>query len=147
MAYPTAWHGHKTSVAIGGTCTIDDGELLSLEWSGISRESIETTYIAVGAATPGTNFGNQTRIPAGTSDPGEISMEFNFDPDQTEPPTDFASTTIVVTWADGGTVEDTANWAANGFCTAFSLSCATDEKMTCSCTYKLTGAVTMTDDV
>ena len=132
MASPTVNIGSGTSIA-GNDYT---GELLNVSWSGISRPAIKTTHMSTTAAAQ--NFGEDTYIPGDFADPGELTLELNFNPDSTPPvqQADVAAT-ITVTWNGGAT------WACDGFMTGFELNCPMEEKMTCSATYKLTGDVTI----
>ena len=48
--------------------------ITSLQVSGITRESIETTHLGTAAAGAG-KFGSKTFIPAKNTDPGEIRLD------------------------------------------------------------------------
>ena len=116
-------------------------EIKDVNWGGISRESKDISKQST--AAPGANkFGNMEFMPGDLSDPGELSMEIHFDPDQ-EPPIDQAAEVITVTWPLVSGDSTAATWAATGFITAFEESGTLDEVMTASITVKFSGEVTM----
>ena len=122
-------------------------ELSSIDWSGVERESIETTHL--GTAAPGASkFGNRTFIPDDLSDPGELVLEGHFDTLQTDtvkaPPIDQAAETVTITWPKFAGDTTAAKWAASGFVTSYGVSGGLDEKLTQRVTVKLTGEVTVT---
>ena len=99
--------------------------------------------------TANTNFGGRTFIPGDLADPGEITVEFNFQPSPkatTTPPITDAAGSIVVTWLDStGTAG--GDWTCDGFCTAYSVDTPLEDVMTGSATFKLSGLAVITDDV
>jgi hypothetical protein len=116
------------TTAVFGT-TAFSANLLSLDGPSQTRESIDASHM--GTTT------NMEFIPAGLSDAGEISGEWEFDATLT-PPINAAAEVITVTWADG------AIWTFTGFATAYSGGAAIGERMTCSMTLKATGAIVIT---
>lgn len=131
--------GTGVAIAITGTQggTIGGTELIDVQWSGITRGSIDSTHLGT-TVSAGTAllFGSKTFIAERLTDPGELTFTFHFDPDLSIPPVEDDSAAIVITWEEGGT------WSATGFCTSFTLNGVTNEdKMTCDATYKLTGGV------
>ena len=85
----------------------------SFNWSGIERESVDTTTLAT--------TGGMTKEPADLYDPGQWTTEILFDPDDVPSLTALAaSETLTVTLTDtGGTT-----WAANAFMTSYSFTAA-----------------------
>ena len=117
-------------VADGATITFSSSFLTrvtSLEWTGISRDSLNTSTLAT--------TGGQTFMPSDTYDPGELRVEFQFDTDATVPITSTAET-VTVTWPDLETA------SASGFMTEFSISAARGQVMTANATIKFTGSIT-----
>ena len=140
MAGATVDIGTGTTIGFGTSSWTS--ELLSIDWSGISREAIETSQMATAAA--GANkFGNRTYVPGQLSDPGELTCEFHLDPDK-EPPIDQPAETITVTFPLVSGDSTAANWACSGFATGFSASIPLEDKMTATMTIKLTGNVSQT---
>ncbi len=119
---------------MGTTVTGDSsffGEITSISWSGISRESLETTH--AGTATARTFF------PHALFDPGELEVEIQFDA-TTRPPIDNAAETWTVDFSGAGSGN---TWAASGFMTGFSISGGIDDIYTASGTVKLSGDITI----
>ena len=138
--------GSTNDVATGITLTFGTSgftaELTSVSWSGISRVSLDTSHM--GTAAPGSGkFGNMTFKPGDLSDPGELQVEFFFNPD-TEPPIDQPAETITVTFplVTGDTTA--AKWAASGFITSYEMTGELENMMTGSMTVKFSGNVTQT---
>lgn len=121
-------------VGTGTAITFDSGffaEILSVNWSGISRESIDTSHMGT--------TGGMTFTPGDLYDPGELQVEMAFVPG-TSPPYDGAAETCTVTWPDAGA----ATWAASGFMTGFEVTGPLEERMTATGTVKLSGNITIT---
>ena len=105
------------------------GNVLSISWSGISRPAVDTTHLGTTTA--------RTFMPGDLYDPGELTVEFQLDSDQTWGTTIAAeAATITITFADAET------WAASGFMTSLEASVPLEDVMTVTATYKLTGAIT-----
>jgi len=112
--------------------------ILSIDWSGLSRDSIETTHLGTTAA--------KTFIPEDLYDSGEVSLDFQFDVDDF-PPIDQAAETITITAPLSSSGSTAGKWAATGFMTDFSFNVTTGaELMSGSATVKFTGAITPTDE-
>lgn len=129
--------GIRLSVAVtpdlghGASITFASGfiaKILSIDWGGISRAAIETTVLDTS--------GGKTFMPGDNYDPGQISVEMQFDSDAA-PPITGAAETVTLTFPDGET------WAASGFLTEFEIGNVTNEGvMTANATIKLTGSIT-----
>ncbi len=109
-------------------------QILDISWSGVSRAAIDTSHFGIAAVTA--DFGNKTFLPGDHSDPGELTVEFNFNPD-TAPPIDAAKESTTVTFKDGAT------WTGSAFMTDFSFSCPYEDRMTATATLKFTTEITM----
>lgn len=135
-----------TGTIVAFTTTAYAAELLSVSWSGISRPSVETTHIGTAAATGGsTNFGNGTFVPGDIVDPGELTLEYNFDPDKTIAGMHTSALdTITVTFPLYAGDATAAKWTATGFWTAFEVNVPHEDRMTATATIKLSGAVAYT---
>jgi hypothetical protein len=133
--------GHGTTITFGTSGFT--ANIMSVRWSGIQRTAVETSHMATTA--PGANqFGNKTFIPSDLSDPGELTLELHFNP-QTNPPIDAVAETMTVTWPLVAGDSTPASWACSGFVTGFDLTDPLEDKMTSTCTIKLSGKVSMTD--
>jgi len=133
----------SSDVHCGTGCTIEfpgsyDAQLLSIDWSGMSRGSIPTTHMDTTAATGTTQFGSMTFIPSTHSDPGEISVEFHLNPDTTLNIIDADTATVTVEFPEGAT------WAVKAFATGFETHEPLEDKMTGSVTLKATGVAVIT---
>ncbi len=120
-------------------------EIVSMEWSGITREAIETTHL--GTTLPGAGtLGSKTFIPSDHTDPGELAIEFHFNPDD-KPAFETAAETVTATWF-GPDDAAGATWACSAFWTSYGTGSMTaEEKMVGSGTLKMTGNITITADV
>jgi hypothetical protein len=130
-------------VGTGASVTFSSGffaEIANLDWSGITREAIETSHMGTAAPSAG-EFGNKTFIPGDLSDPGSLDVELHFNPD-TIPPIDGAAETVTLQFAasDGDTTG--ASWAGSGFLTDCGAAIPLEDKMTMSATIKFTGNIT-----
>ena len=104
------------------------GTIESMEWSGISRESVPTTDFDT--------TGGDTFIPADTYDPGQLQVEIQFDEAST-PPIEGAIEAVTVTFPSANT------FTCDGFMTECGVSLAgAKDKMMLSGTLKFTGSVT-----
>lgn len=114
-------------------------QLLNVSLGGMSREAISTTHMKTPIPTGGsTNWGGQTFIPAKLANPGQLSMEVHFNPDD-DPPINEDPELITVSFPGS------ASWAHNGFMTDFSYGDPVDGLMTGTAEIQLTGFVTPTD--
>lgn len=110
--------------------------IASISHDGIERTAIPTTHLGTTTA--------MTFIPGDLFDPGELSLDIQFDPDD-YPPIDQPAETITVTFPLGSGGSSAATWAASGFATGFSYAVAVEELMTGTLTVKFTGDITDTD--
>ena len=117
-------------VADGTTFTITTGtfEVLSWDHSGISREAIDTTHLAT--------TGGRTFLPAATYDPGELSMEVQFDASTNFPTMTQAAGTTTITLSDGST------YSGSGFVTGWQHTGTEGGKHTGEITFKFSGSLT-----
>ena len=121
-------------VATGTTITWDSGfctaKVRGINWTGISRESVETTQFE-------TLIG-KTFMPGDLFDPGEVSIDMLFDVDA-EPPwetTDVADT-FTVTFPGG------SSWSCSAFLIGFEWSGQLEEVLSATMTLKCTGNITV----
>lgn len=121
-------------VGTGTAITFDSGffaEIISVNWTGISRPVIETSHMGTTNA--------MTFTPGNLYDPGELSVEMAFAPG-TAPPYDSAAETCTVTYPDTGA----ATWAAEAFMSEFETTGTLEERMTATATLKYSGVITIT---
>lgn len=112
-------------------------------WTGISREVVDFTPLAVAAASPGT-IGNRVYKAAHAVDPGTIECEFFFNPNLT-PPIGGDPETITVTFPIVTGDSTAAYWQAQGMMLTFEVSgIELDQPMVARSTIKITGAITFT---
>lgn len=129
-------------LGFGTTITFATGflaKITGVSWGGIAREPKETSHM-------GTTNGWRTFIPSDLKDPGELTVELQFDKNAaTKTNLDGDPETITVTFPipAGGTTA--ATWACEGFLTSFELSDPMDDVMTASAGIKFTGEPTFTD--
>jgi len=131
-----------TGITVVATTSSWTAELLSVDWSGITRPGLETTHMATAAAGAG-KFGNATYIPGDISQPGTLSLTHHLNPDTTVP-IDLVAETWTLTWPKAAGDATAATWAASGFATDYSTSAAIDEVMEATLVIQLTGNVTIT---
>ena len=126
-----------TDLGTGATLTgagIDStlfAEILSMDWSGIARESIEISHMGTAGGT--------TFIPSDLYDPGELAVELNFAQGSIFE-VDAAPNAVVVTVKNGAA---TNTWSANGFITSLDWSVPLEDKMTANATIKFTDEITV----
>lgn len=127
-----------TDVGTGASITFQSGffaEILNIDWSGMSREAIETT-----------NFGTtgaRTFIPGDLPDPGELVIEINVDADAD--PFDVlgaVAETVTLTFPTPVGGSSGATWAASGFATGFEATLPLEDKITGRMTIKFSGDIT-----
>lgn len=130
------------SVDIGTGASVTFGtsgftaNITNISWSGIERASIQTTHLGTTTA--------HTFTPGDLFNPGELSLEIQFDPDD-YPPIDAAAETVTVTFPLSTGGSSAATWAATGFSTGFELGVPLEELMTGTLTVKFSGDITDTD--
>lgn len=119
-------------IGTGTSITFASGfmaEILNVNHSGISREAVDDTHMGTTTA--------RSFQPSDLYDPGELSVELQFD-ETTKPPITNASETVTVTFPSGTT------WAATGFMTGFEYTDPLEDKMTATATLKFSGDITVT---
>lgn len=109
----------------------------SISHDGLERESIPTTHLGTTTA--------RTFIPGDLYDPGELTLDVQFNPDDW-PPIDQAAETITVTFPLGSGASTPATWAASGFATGFNYGIQVESLMTGQLTCKFSGAITDVDE-
>lgn len=133
-----------TGTTIGFADSNFTSELLSLEWSGISKPSIDVSHMGTPDAGAG-KIGNMPFISGDLTDPGEITVEFHFDPDKDVPINGSdAAEVITITWPKVPADASAATWVVTGFVTSFEISDPLEDKMTATMTIKLSGNITLT---
>lgn len=143
MAGTTVDVGSGTTVAFttGGF----SAELIDVQWSGITRGSIETTHMGTTAtAAAGATFGSRTFMPTDFTDPGELTLEYHFDPDITPPIEDATGDTVTVTWPKAAGDSSAAKWVGTGFVTGYTVNDPMEDKQTATLVFKLSALVTKT---
>ena len=126
-----------TDVGYGSTIAFSGhpfAEILSIEWSGISREAIETSHMG----TTGTTTNAKTFIAHDLYDGGDITVECNLDDAAIAwlPTAAAATTTLTFAGSD-------STWAASCFATNVDVSVPLDDKMTITVTLKVAGEITV----
>jgi len=102
-------------------------KILNVAWGGIHREAINSSTMDTTTA--------HTFLPADLYDPGELSVEMQFDTDST-PPITSAAESLTINWPDAETM------IASGFLTDYEITAANEEIMTATATIKFTGPIT-----
>jgi len=129
-----------TDVGAGIALTFNSGffaEILSVDGPSLTRDPVETTH-----STSSNNA--KTFIPSDFYDPGELTVEINYDPDA-EPPIDQAAETVTITYPTPSGGMTGATVAGSGFMTAFTPSSPIEDRMTATATIKFSGDLTWTD--
>ena len=106
-------------------------ELLSVSWSGISRETVNSSHMATTTA--------HTFLVGDLYDPGEISAEVHLDTTASMESCLTASAQVLTIKFLGDTSD---TWSCNAFMTGFEMNVPLEDKMTGSATFKATGAIT-----
>lgn len=123
-----------TDVGTGATIAFSSSlfaEILSIDFSGLTREAVDTTKMSTTTS--------RTFIPGDLYDPGELTVELNFDQDGGYlAAASAAPATVTVQLPDGA---GTAQWTASGFLTNLDWTAPLEDKMTATATLKLTGNV------
>ena len=112
-------------------------EITSINWSGLSRESIDQTH----TASPD-NY--KEFDPSVLVDPVELEVELHFDPD-TAPPIEQAKGALTITFAKTSAQTSGATWAGDAFLTSIDVNGGdVAGKYTASTTWKFSGKITFT---
>ncbi len=139
---------HGTTVAFGTSATWDmtgaaaDVELLSISWNGAGgRAVVDVSHINTAAPTAGA-FGNRTFLLGDLTDPGELVLECNLDPDVVPVLNAAAIDTITITFPKRTADTSGPIWTSVGGMTDFEMSGpSADDKYTCTVTWKPTQEV------
>ncbi len=135
-----ATSSHSQALGVITYSTSFLAEILNIDWSGIKREALDCTNMGVAAAGGG-KFGNKLFIPSFYVDPGELSVEIQFQPD-TLPPIASAAETVTVKLGNSSTQ---ASWAGSGFMVDFAPKAPLDGTvMRATCKIKFSGNITVT---
>jgi len=121
-------------IGTGASISFDSGffaEILSISPPSGTRKAIDTSHMGTTTA--------MTFTPGDLVDWGSIEVEIAFDPG-VRPPIDDAAETCTITFADSGA----ATISCTAFMTDFKSSVPLEDRMTASCTLKVTGDVTFT---
>ena len=123
--------------------TVASVDITNLDWSGATRESIDTTHMGTTTA--------KTAIVSTLVEPGELSVDYLVNTANlgTESPFIFDTSghvagTIVVALVDQAN-DQTANWSSSGAMTAWSQTAPLEGVITGSFTFKLTGVPVFAD--
>lgn len=120
-------HDATGATAVFGTSSFSM-DLVSIETSGMSRESIPTSHLGTTTA--------MTFAAATLADNGEVRLKGYFDP-AVDPPIEGAAETLTITWPGGRT------WAASVFMTGYETGASMGEQSSASATFKVTGDITL----
>lgn len=112
------------------------GDIVDISGDGMSREAIDVSHLNT---TDWKEF-----LPSDNTDPGSITLEILFDPDD-EPPITSAKETVTVTFPLPAGMSTAATWASDAFVTDFSYGVPYEDRMTASMTLKLSGEITFTN--
>jgi len=107
---------------------------LSIGHQSISRESLETSHLGT------TNY--RTFMPGDLTDPGEIPITFQYDPDE-QPPINQAAETVTIEYPSTETTG--AQHAVSAFLTDFEVTAELETVIEASATLKCSGTITFTD--
>lgn len=126
-----------TDIGTGSTITWSSGkitQITAISWSGWSRGSVNTSHMGTTEA--------HTFIPTDLYDPGELTVELNFEPtDDQAVPMVAAAESVTVTFPGADT------WGCSAFMTGFEFNDPMEDKMTATVTLKFSGDITITDTV
>jgi len=127
--------GNGTTVTFGTssfTAAID-----SVEWGGMERPAINTSHLGT------TSY--ETFMPGDMVDPGEVTLNIQYDPDA-QPPIAGAAETITIRYPTPSGGSAGATHVGTGFVTKFTPGNAkNNELMMGSVTIKFSGSITFTD--
>lgn len=138
-----------TAVNVGTASTVTFGtsgysaNIENVDWSGMERAAFETTHMST--TLPGANqIGGKTFIPSKFADPGEITLEVQYNP-QTNPPLNGVAETITIGWPLVSGDSTAASWACSGFLRSFRITDPHDGKMMATAVVKLSGNISFSD--
>jgi hypothetical protein len=134
---------YGTIVSVSGTTPANvlltaffTGKLVSANWTGVERASINTTTLTVTD-----DLGAMTFLPSDVYDPGLLEVEMQFDSNYAVPfgPTTTSLPTITVTFEDG------SKWAAQGGLQSYSIDVPMESgPITARAVFRMTGNITVT---
>lgn len=124
-----------TDIGTGSTVTFGtsgfSADILSVNMSGITREAINTSHMGT------TN--DHTFMPTDLVDNGTLELEIAWLATLTPPIiTNAAAETVTVVFAGSATT-----WSFSAFQTELSMAIPLEDKMTATCTFKISGAITI----
>jgi len=91
------------------------------------------------AAAGSGKFGNLPKVPGDVVDPGELEVQFNFNPD-TLPPLEGSAESCTITFDEGAT------WSGSAFMREFSVGVPMDGVMSGRAILAFSGNITVTAD-
>ena len=109
-------------------------QITSVDFSGISRESVDTSHMGT--------VGAHTHMPVDLIENGSLDIEIHFDPDTT-PPINAVAETVVVTFPLGAGQTSAATWSFSAFMTNYKPGIPMEDIMVASCTLKISGDITI----
>lgn len=131
---------HGTTIVFGTSSF--DAEVVGYGLSGQSRTMIDTTHL--GTAAPSANtIHNRTFLPSDISDPGELTLDIHFNPENL-PPINGPLETITLTFPLASGDSTPTIYTFSGAVSGFEETSALDDKMTATMTVKISGAITKT---
>ncbi len=141
--------GTTIDIGTGSTIVFADSlytaNLLSVDWSGISREVVDANHMGISTGNVAPDFGSAQFLPVDFADGGELTVEVQFDPAQLPPmlpavvgDSELITLTFPLFSGDAGA----ANFAFQGFCKNMDITASLEEVMTATLTVRVTGGVT-----
>ncbi len=120
-------------IGTGTSITFESGffaEILDITGPSMERPAIDTTHMGTTNA--------RTFVPGDLYDGGELQVELAFAPG-TFPPIGQAASAFTITFPDSAASE----WSGTGFLTSAENAIPLEERMTQSCTLKITGVISV----
>lgn len=106
-------------------------DITSFSYTGLSRDDIDMSHLGL-AANSAMEF-----EPSDLYDPGELTLELNFDPNASvRVPWTGAVESVTITFPDSET------FSGNAYVKAFEFTGETNNKLTATCTVKFAGEIT-----
>ena len=124
-----------TDIGTGSTVTFGTSsftaDILGINLSGITREAINTSHMGTTS--------DHTFMPTDLVDNGTLELEIAWLATLTPPIiTNGAAETVTVAFAGSATT-----WSFSAFQTELSMAVPLEDKMTATCTFKISGAITI----
>lgn len=124
-------------IGTGVTLTFASGiiaKATNISWGGVTRPSVDSTYLGSSTA--------RSFIPGDLYDAGELTIEFQLEPDvDWSTPLAASAATVTVAFPAGGGGAN-MSWSASGFLTGLEMNTPLEEMMTGTATVKLTSSIT-----